>query len=86
MKEIELLEKLVAVQEQHIELLMQDYRSLQNCYKDLEKVKNQRIKDLNGAIDYYQDRVSILEKKNVELKKQIEELQKRFLIEMLKDK
>ena len=50
------------------------------------KYKNQRIKDLNGAIDYYEDKISILKKENAELKNQIEELQKRFLIEMLKDK
>ena len=38
MEKIELLEKLVEVQEMHIEL-MQDYNNLKNCYKDLEEIK-----------------------------------------------
>ena len=78
MEKIELLEKLVEVQEMHIELI-NDYNNLQCSYKDLEEVKNQRIKDLNDAIDYLKDRVSILEKENVELKKQYEELQQSII-------
>ena len=78
MENIELLEKLVYVQEQHIEL-MQDLSNLQDSYKSLKEVKNGRIKDLNDAIDYYKDRVSILEKENVELKKQYEELQQSII-------
>ena len=50
MKEIELLEKLVEVQEQHI-ALMYDYNNLQGSSKSLEEVKNRRIADLNITIE-----------------------------------
>ena len=81
MKEIELLEKLIEVQEMHIEL-MQDYRSLQNCYKDLEEIKRRRIDDLNNTIEGQSEEIGVqatkieaLEVENAELKKQIEILQ-----------
>lgn len=75
MKEIELLEKLVAAQEQLIEL-MQDYNNLKNCYKDLEEIKKRRIDDLNNTIEYKDEKIVELEKQNNELKQQYEELQK----------
>ena len=74
MKEIELLEKLVKVQEMHIEL-MNDYRILQNCYKDLEEIKNRKINDLNAQIEYQDEKIVALNAENAELKKQYEELQ-----------
>ena len=81
MKEIELLEKLVAVQEQHIEL-MQDCNYWKNSYKDLEEIKNRRIDDLNNTIEGQSEeigaqaeRIEALEVENAELKKQIEILQ-----------
>ena len=74
MKEIELLEKLVNVQEMHIEL-MNDYRILQNCYKDLECIKNRKIDDLNALIEYQDKQIVALNAENAELKKQYEELQ-----------
>lgn len=73
MKEIELLEKLVAVQEQLIEL-MQDYNNLK-CYKDLDHAKNIRIQQLNEEIEYKDEKIVELERQNNELKKQYEELQ-----------
>ena len=84
MKEIELLEKLVAVQEMHIEL-MQDYNNLKNCYKDLEHIKNVRIQQLNEEIDDLKRKIkhqeeingSILRTNN-DLNKQIEDLQKQY--------
>ena len=89
MKDIELLEKLVAVQEQHIEL-MQDYRSLQNCYKDLEEIKNRRIADLKEQVENekknYETAIEVnisLNKQIAELKQQIEELQKLIPIEVV---
>ena len=78
MEKNELLEKLVNVQEMHIEL-MNDYNNLKNCYKDLEEIKNRRIKDLNVQIEYQDERIAVLESQNVELKKQYEELQQSII-------
>ena len=78
MEKIELLEKLVNVQEMHIEL-MNDYNNLKNCYKDLEEIKNRRIKDLNVQIEYQDERIAVLERQNNELKKQYEELQQSII-------
>ena len=74
MKEIELLEKLVDVQEMHIEL-MNDFNNLQYSYKSLEEAKNGRIKDLLNKIEQQSEKIETLEVENRELKKQYEELQ-----------
>ena len=74
MEKIELLEKLVEVQEMHIEL-MNDYNNLQYSYKSLEEVKNGRIKDLSNKIEKQAEKIEALEVENAELKKQIEILQ-----------
>ena len=78
MKEIELLEKLVEVQEMHIEL-MNDYNNLQCSYKSLEEVKNGRIKDLLNKIEQQSEKIETLEVENRELKKQYEELQQSII-------
>ena len=78
MKEIELLEKLVNVQEMYIEL-MQDYNNLKNCYKDLEEIKKRRIDDLNNTIEGQSEEIGALEVENEELKKQIEILQQSII-------
>ena len=75
MEKIELLEKLVAVQEMHIEL-MQDFANLQGSLKSLEEVKNRRIADLNNTIEGQSEEIGALEVENEELKKQIAELKK----------
>ena len=89
MKEIELLEKLVEVQEMHIEL-MNDYNNLQCSYKDLEEIKNKRIEDLNAQIENekknYETAIEVniaLNKQIADLKKQVEELQKLIPIEVV---
>lgn len=74
MEKIELLEKLVEVQEQLIEL-MQDYNNLK-CYKDLDHTKNIRIQQFNEEIEYKDEKIVELERQNNELKQQYEELQK----------
>ena len=74
MEKIELLEKLVSVQEMHIEL-MNDFNNLQYSYKSLEEVKNGRIKDLLNKIEQQSEKIETLEVENRELKKQYEELQ-----------
>lgn len=89
MKEIELLEKLVEVQEMHIEL-MNDFNNLKNCYKDLENIKNVKIQQLNAQIENekknYETAIEVnieLNKQIAELKKQVEELQKLIPIEVV---
>ena len=74
MEKIDLLEKLVSVQEMHIEL-MNDYNNLQYSYKSLEEVKNGRIKDLSNKIEQQAEKIEALKVENRELKKQYEELQ-----------
>ena len=75
MEKIELLEKLVEIQEMHIEL-MNDYRILQYSYNDLEEIKNRKINDLNAQIEYQDEKIVALNAENAELKQQYEELQK----------
>ena len=89
MEKIELLEKLVTVQEMHIEL-MQDFANLQGSLESLEEVKNRRIADLNNTIEGQSEEIGALEVENEELKKQIadlksqiEELQKLIPIELV---
>lgn len=77
MKEIELLEKLVEVQEMHIEL-MQDFANLQGSLKSLEEVKNRRIADLNNTIEGQSEEIGALEVENEELKRQIAELKQQY--------
>lgn len=70
MEKIELLEKLVEVQEMHIEL-MNDFANLQGSMKSLEECKNRRVADLKIQI-------VALEAENAELKKQIAELKQQY--------
>lgn len=74
MEKIELLEKLVAVQEEHIDL-MNDFNNLKLSYKLLEEVKDDRIKDLLNKIEQQAEKNEALKVENRELKKQYEELQ-----------
>ena len=75
MEKIDLLEKLVNVQEMHIELI-NDFNNLKNCYKDLEEIKKRRIDDLNNTIEGQSEEIGALEVENKELKKQIADLKK----------
>ena len=77
MEKIELLEKLVAVQEEHIEL-MQDFANLQGSLKTLEEVKNGRINNLLNEIEGQTEEIAALEIENAELKKQIADLKKQY--------
>ena len=74
MEKIELLEKLVEIQEMHIQL-MNDYRILQYSYNDLEEIKNRKLTILNAQIEYQDQKIVKLNAENAELKKQYEELQ-----------
>ena len=74
MEKIELLEKLVDVQEQHIEL-MNDYNNLKISFEAYKEVKIGKINNLQNEIEQKDERIEALEVENAELKKQIEILQ-----------
>ena len=78
MKEIELLEKLVAVQEQHIEL-MNDYNNLKISFEAYKEVKIGKINNLQNEIEQKDERIAVLERQNAELKQQYEELQQSII-------
>ena len=74
MEKIELLEKLVDVQEMYIEL-MNDFNNLKISYEAFKEVKIGKINNLQNEIEQKDERIAVLEKQNNELKKQYEELQ-----------
>ena len=82
MKEIELLEKLVDVQEMYIEL-MNDFNNLKISYEAFKEVKIGKINNLQNEIEQKDERIAVLERQNAELKKQYEELQKLIPIELV---
>lgn len=74
MEKIDLLEKLVNVQEMHIEL-MNDYNNLKFSFEAYKEVKIGKIINLQNEIEQKDERIAVLERQNAELKKQYEELQ-----------
>ena len=74
MEKIDLLEKLVEVQEMYIEL-MNDFNNLKISYEAFKEVKIGKINNLQNEIEQKDERIAVLEKQNAELKKQYEELQ-----------
>ena len=78
MEEIELLEKLVEVQEMHIELI-QDYNDLKLSFEAYKEVKIRKINNLQNEIEQKEERIAVLERQNAELKKQYEELQQSII-------
>ena len=89
MEKIELLEKLVNVQEMNIEL-MQDYNNLKLSFEAYKEVKNGKINNLQNEIEQQKGEKAILMELNddlnqqiADLKKQVEELQKLIPIELV---
>lgn len=78
MEKIELLEKLVDVQEMHIEL-MQDFNNLKISYEAFKEVKIGKINNLQNEIEQKDERIAVLERQNAELKKQYEILQQSII-------
>ena len=78
MEKIELLEKLVSVQEMHIEL-MNDFNNLKISYEAFKEVKIGKINNLQNEIEQKDERIAVLERQNNELKKQYEELQQSII-------
>ena len=77
MEKIELLEKLVEVQEMHIEL-MNDFNNLKISFEAFKEAKIGRINDLNNTIEGQSEEIGALEVENEELKKQIAELKQQY--------
>ena len=89
MEKIELLEKLVEVQEQHIEL-MNDYNNLKISFEAYKEVKIGKINNLQNEIEQQKIEYASLIELNDGLteqikilKAQIEELQKLIPIELV---
>ena len=89
MEKIELLEKLVSVQEEHIEL-MNDYNNLKISFEAYKEVKIGKINNLQNEIEQQKIEYASLIELNDGLteqvkilKKQIEELQKLIPIELV---
>ena len=78
MEKIELLEKLVSVQEILIEK-MNDYDNLKISYEAFKEVKIGKINNLQNEIEQKDERIAVLERQNNELKKQYEELQQSII-------
>ena len=78
MEKIELLEKLVAVQEEHIEL-MNDYNNWKISFEAYKEVKIGKINNLQNEIEQKDERIAVLERQNAELKQQYEELQQSII-------
>ena len=78
MEKIELLEKLVSVQEEHIEL-MNDYNNLKISFEAFKEIKIGKINNLQNEIEQKDERIAELERQNNELKKQYEELQQSII-------
>ena len=78
MEKIELLEKLVDVQEMHIEL-MNDYNNLKLSFEAFKEIKIGKINNLQNEIEQKDERIAVLERQNAELKKQYEELQQSII-------
>ena len=78
MEKIDLLEKLVEVQEMHIEL-MQDFNNLKISFEAYKEVKIGKIINLQKEIEQKDERIAALERQNNELKKQYEELQQSII-------
>ena len=74
MEKIELLEKLVEVQEMYIELI-NDFNNLKISFEAFKEVKIGKINNLENEIEQKDERIAVLERQNAELKKQVEELQ-----------
>ena len=78
MEKIDLLEKLVEVQEMYIEL-MNDFNNLKISFKAFKEVKIGKINNLQNEIEQKDERIAVLERQNAELKKQYEELQQSII-------
>ena len=78
MEKIDLLEKLVEVQEMYIEL-MNDFNNLKISYEAFKEVKIGKINNLQNEIEQKDERIAALERQNNELKKQYEELQQSII-------
>ena len=66
MEKIDLLEKLVDIQEMYIELI-NDFNNLKISYEAFKEVKIGKINNLQNEIEQKDERIAVLEKENAEL-------------------
>ena len=78
MEKIDLLEKLVDVQEMYIELI-NDFNNLKISFEAFKEVKIGKINNLQNEIEQKDERIEELERQNAELKKQFEVLQQSII-------
>ena len=78
MEKIELLEKLVNVQELNIELI-NNFNNLKISFEAFKEVKIGKINNLQNEIEQKAEKIVELERQNNELKKQYEELQQSII-------
>ena len=78
MEKIDLLEKLVDVQEMHIEL-MNDFNNLKISFEAFKEVKIGKINNLQNEIEQKDERIAVLERQKKKKKKQFEVLQQSII-------
>ena len=78
MEKIELLEKLVNVQELNIELI-NNFNNLKISFEAFKEVKIGKINNLQNEIEQKDERIAVLERQNAELKQKYEELQQSII-------
>ena len=82
MEKIELLEKLVEVQEMYIEL-MNDFNNLKISYEAFKEVKIGKINNLQNEIEQKDERIAMLEKENAELNTIIDKFKESVSIDII---
>ena len=82
MEKIELLEKLVEVQEMYIELI-NDFNNLKISYEAFKEVKIGKINNLQNEIEQKDERIAMLEKENAELNTIIDKFKESVSIDII---
>ena len=82
MEKIELLEKLVEVQEMYIELI-NDFNNLKISYEAFKEVKIGKINNLQNEIEQKDERIAMLEKENAELNTIIDKFKELVSIDII---
>ena len=82
MEKIDLLEKLVDVQEMYIELI-NDFNNLKISYEAFKEVKIGKINNLQNEIELKDERIAELEKENAELNTIIDKFKESVSIDII---
>ena len=82
MEKIDLLEKLVDIQEMYIELI-NDFNNLKISYEAFKEVKIGKINNLQNEIEQKDERIAMLEKENAELNTIIDKFKESVSIDII---